>query len=268
MTHHGVLLQLSYLGTPYSGWQKQPGIPTIQGKLEEAIVAISPADEERANGADTTGKFTFGASRTDAGVHAAGQLVSFFPTKQLLPKLWVSALNAKLPVDISVKQTWGVPLGYNPRFDVAQKHYRYTILGASPRDPFLHDRAWHFPRPFVWDKARAAVLHLLGTHDFTTFSSADDAREYKIRTLTKIEITELETGAIILDYYGDAFLKNMIRILTGTLAEIAWGKMSAEAIPNMLASKDRTKAGMTAPAHGLCLMHIQTRTTHTSDFLP
>lgn len=264
-TRTGVRMVVTYDGTAFHGFQKQPGIRTVQGVLTDAIRRLDPeASEAR------------GASRTDTGVHARGQLVAFDAVRALPPKGWRMQLNASLPDDVSVRLVEACEAGYQPRFDSVGKLYRYRVHVGESRDPLRDRFSLHLgpTRARKREDARVesvdgyldveamrrAAARLLGRHDFRAFRSADDARENTVRTLHDVRVVTPfggEDDALALEFEGNAFMKNMVRILVGTLLEVGRGALSDEAIPSLLGSTARREdAGPTAPAHGLCLMRV------------
>ena len=252
-----ILLTVAYDGTAFSGWARQPGQRTVQGSLEEAIVSMNGTFAELR-----------GASRTDAGVHALGQVAAFDPARTIPPAGWLQGLNTVLPDDVAVRASREVPPEYAPRFDTVDKVYRYLLCVDPIRDPLLRDRAWQLGRrelgragrPLDVDAMREAASSLIGTHDFRAFRSADDTRENSTRTLMSIEITEAYSGdprLVALSFRGSAFMKNMVRILTGTLVDVGSGSRTASSVRSLLgASAERRLAGPTAPPGGLTLVEI------------
>ena len=248
--HRGaILVTLAYDGTGFAGWQRQPGQRTVQGVLEEAIAEL-----------DGEPRRTRGASRTDSGVHAEAQLVSFDPERVIPESGWIMGLNRHLPDDAAVKRAEVRPRGYDPRRDATGKHYRYLIHTAEVRDPLLRDRAWHIGRPLDIEAMRRAAAVLIGTHDFAAFQAANDPRENTVRTMRAIEVHDGFWGhdsLIAIDVHGNAFLKNMVRILAGTLYEAGRGRYTVERIASLVGeSGARALAGPTAPPQGLTLVSI------------
>ncbi len=245
---HGVLLGVAYDGTAFRGWAPQREGRTVAGSLAGAIAKLDP----RAS-------LPRGVSRTDAGVHAEGQLAAFDATLAIPPRGWVLALNQHMPDDACVRWARAVPEGYNPRFVARAKRYRYRVLLDRIRDPLLRDRAWRLG----WDIDRAALAReaatVVGTHDFAAFRSSHDPRNDTVRTVTRCDIErEPDGGDRVLGIVvcGNAFLYNMIRIVAGTLMDVARGHLPEGAIARALASRKRGDAGITAPAHGLTLEHV------------
>jgi len=253
---HGVRLVVRYEGTAFSGFQEQPGQRTVQGALQDAA--------ERMSGHPVKVR---GASRTDAGVHAEGQVVAFDTARLLEAERWALALNRYLPDDLAVRSAHSCPVGYTPRFDAQHKTYRYLLHVGPLRDPLLRTRVWSLARPLRSRKApldltamRDAAARLLGTHDFRAFRAADDERENTVRTVHALDLIERYQGdaeLIALEVTGSAFMKNMVRILTGTMVEVGLGRMTPVAVSALLApGAERASAGPTAPALGLTLVSM------------
>lgn len=247
---HSVLLTIAYEGAPFSGWALQPGARTVVGEVLGALRAIDPSVNELR-----------GASRTDAGVHARGQLAAFDPSLSVPPKGWVLALTAHLPREIAVRRASVVPRGVEPRHEAICKRYRYLILRDAVRDPFWEGRALRWAGSFDLDRARAEAELLVGTHDFAAFRSAADERTNTTRTLSTAVVLESPTDARILgiEIVGTGFMHNMVRIIAGTLLDVARGRLAPRAVERALESKSRSTLGMTAPAAGLYLEHIEHR---------
>lgn len=255
---HTVLLTLAYDGTAFHGWARQPGQRTVQGEVERAIAEM--------NGAAVDLR---GTSRTDAGVHALAQKASFDPTREIPPEGWRRGLSRLLPPDVEVVDACRAARGYAPRFDTIDKTYRYLLLVSEARDPLLRDRVWHLGQRMLGrgeqaldvGAMRTAAGALLGTHDFRAFRSADDERERTERTLGRLDVIEAFGGdarIVAIEVRGDGFMKNMVRILCGTLVDVGRGARTAESVSSLLGpSGDRRDAGPTAPAAGLTL--IETR---------
>ncbi|MGB5809625.1 MAG: tRNA pseudouridine(38-40) synthase TruA [Polyangiales bacterium] len=262
---HGVCLCVGYDGTGFHGWQAQPGLRTVQGALEEAIdhmgLEHSPVR---------------GCSRTDAGVHALGQLASFACTHEVPPEGWTLGLNARLPDDVVVHEAQPCFRRFNPRFHAAHKHYRYLVRVGQHRDPLLRKRAWqlgrkegrlggsregHTVEDFLNVEAmQQAARAFVGTHEFQAFRQAGDAREITERTMMRVDVVpgwNSRRDLLALEVVGNAFMKNMVRIMAGTLVEVGQERISPDGIADMLhADASRSDAGQTAPAHALTLVEI------------
>ena len=240
-------LVVEYEGTAYRGWQVQPGGPTIQALLETAL-ATALREPVRVRG----------AGRTDAGVHAAGQVcavrVARVPAD--LGKLRKS-LNALTPDDVSVREVAVVDDAFDPRRHARSRVYEYRIWNAPARSPFWRRWAWHHPQPLDRAAMATAATALAGEHDFTAFRAADAA---PVRSTVRrvFESALREDGALLVyRIEATAFLKHMVRNVVGTLAEIGRGERPPDDVPRLLAARDRRLAGATAPAHGLTLVGVR-----------
>ncbi len=246
-------LTLAYRGTRYHGWQRQvlPGgeeLPTVQNALRLAL--------QRTVGHPVN---VLGSSRTDAGVHARGQ-VAMFDTKhtRFPPQSIVASVNAKLPDDIVATGIEPVSDAFDAIGSTREKAYRYTIHNGQCRDPFLADVEMFFPiyKPLDANAMRAAAGRLVGTHDFAGFCKPGHGRESTVRTITRCDATR-DGERVFIDVAGTGFLWNQVRIIAGTLLRIGSGGRPAEWVDELLAARDRHVSGPTAPAHGLCLMWIR-----------
>lgn len=248
----GILLSVAYDGRPFAGFARQRDQRTVSGELLGALRAIDPAIRE-----------IRGASRTDAGVHARDQRVAFDTAAPLPPRGWVLATARHLPDEIVIRRAAVVRVGYSPRFESLRKRYRYLVLRDLVRDPFLIRRAWRVEglTDDAIERARAEVPAARGTHDFAAFRTSADERTSTVRTLYGIELSldPADPRLVRIDVEGNAFLHNMVRILVGTLMDVARGQLAPGAIARALASLDRRDAGITAPPDGLYLEHIHLR---------
>lgn len=249
----GVRLVVAYDGTEFHGFQLQaPGLRSVQGALEEAA--------QRMAGHPVRVR---GAGRTDAGVHALGQVVAFDSAKPISERGWMLGLNTYLPDDVRIQRAEACAAGYNPRFDAVAKHYRYLLQAGEAKDPLLRNRAWQLGSAKFLDiaKMREAAKLLTGRHDYRAFRASDDVRPSTERTLWSIELRESWSEApslLAIDVRGNAFMKHMVRILSGTLVDVGFGRIPLERVPHMLgAEADRTCAGQTAPSHGLTLVSVE-----------
>lgn len=239
-----IKLELSYDGTNYHGWQKQNNAVTIQETLERSLCKIYKTSIE-----------TTGASRTDTGVHAKQQVVTFQVPFTIPSERLPYALNANLPPDIVVYNASEVPEDFHPRYHAVQKTYSYTMLMRKFMDPMLRNSVLFVAEGLDIEKMQYAANQFVGTHDFSAFRTVGSSVKSSVRTIYKSELTQ---SGEILEYHitGDGFLYNMVRIIVGTLIEVGRGNILAEEISEIIASKDRNQAGKTAPPQGLCLEAI------------
>ncbi len=243
----GVLVGVAYDGTDFSGWAAQPVGRTVSDALAGAIKKLDPK-----------ASLPRGVSRTDAGVHAEGQVAAFDASLAIPPRGWVLALNQHLPDDACVRWARAVPPEYNPRFSARWKRYRYRVLLDRIRDPLLRHRAWRLGWAIDLARLEREKNALLGTHDFAAFRSSHDARNDTVRTVTSCDVGyELGGRIVSIVISGNAFLYNMVRIVVGTLMDVARGHLEEGTIQRALVTKQRRDAGMTAPALGLTLEHVE-----------
>jgi tRNA pseudouridine38-40 synthase len=238
-------LIIEYDGAAFSGWQVQPGRRTVQGEVERALARIL-GEAVRVRG----------ASRTDAGVHALGQVACFEIDRELDPRKLAAGVSALCRPDAAVVRAEVAPPGFDPRRDARGKRYRYCVLNRATPSPLLRLTAWHVRAPLELGAMRAAAAVLVGTHDFRGFRAADCEREETVRTVTAIEIAPRERQLVEIEVRGTAFLKNMVRIIAGTLVAAGLGRMTTDDVARVLETGDRTLAGQTAPAHGLTLVEV------------
>lgn len=237
-------LVIEYDGAGFSGWQVQPGQRTVQGVLETALATIL-----------RTPTRLQGAGRTDAGVHALGQSASFETDVMIDPLRLRKGLCALAGPDIAVVDADVAPKGFNARFDATGKHYRYIVLNRAVPSPLLGATSFFVPHPLERKKMAEASKLLVGEHDFKGFRSADCGRDNTIRHITDITLAD-DGDLLFIDVKGTAFLKNMVRILAGTLVDVGRGRLAVENVAEVLRTGDRTKAGQTAPAKGLTLVKV------------
>lgn len=243
----GVLLTVAYAGAGFVGWAPQPGQRSVHGVLLDAVRSMR-ADVDALRG----------ASRTDAGVHAEGQLVAFDTDGVITPRGWALGLGGRLPDDLSVRRAARVEVGFTPRFASRGKRYVYRLLRDVLRDPFLEQTHVRITRPLDVALMRGEAASIVGTHDFAAFRSSADRREVTVRRLTRVDVLEDDRDprqlSIVVE--GDGFLHNMVRIIAGTLLYVGQGLLAPGAVPRALASKRREDLGKTAPAHGLVLDEV------------
>ena len=239
-----ILLDIAYDGTAFSGWQRQQAERTVQGELERALNV--------ATGRVTT---VYGASRTDAGVHALGQRAHFDSYCTIPPERFPYVLNNILPFDIRIPRAQPVGETFHARFSARGKIYTYRIHNHSHASAIHRNTCAHVPVRIDEEKMFSAARHLLGTHDFAAFAAAGGTAKGTIRTLDSINITR-SGDDITLIVRGNAFLYNMVRILAGTLIGIGQGRLDQSVLTTALNTGNRLVLGITAPARGLELTHI------------
>ncbi|MBP2097774.1 tRNA pseudouridine(38-40) synthase TruA [Enterococcus rivorum] len=238
---------IAYDGTNFNGFQAQPNGRTVQEEIEKTLKKMN-------NGQTIT---IFGSGRTDAGVHASGQVIHFdYPEKRDLEKMRF-ALDTQTPEDIAVKSVEVVPDTFHARYHAIGKTYEFRVDIGKPRSPFRRFYASYYPYPLDLGKIESALKDLLGTHDFTSFCASGSSVDDKIRTIHEASMRVNETGdELIFTFKGDGFLYKMIRILVGTLLKIGNNRLEADAIPEIIAGKDRNLAGPTAHPEGLYLVEV------------
>lgn len=243
-----ISLTVAYDGTRYLGWQKTECGPSIQQKLENSLSTILQESIS-----------VEAASRTDAGVHARGQVVSFSTTQTLPSKeRFKYSLNSLLPKDIVVVDLKEEAEGFHPTLDNNGKEYHYSICTDRVQLPIHRDFSWHFYHVLNREKMQRAAKYLIGEHDFMAFCTEKNEHPYDnyIREIDSIDLIEQDNERWLIKVAGKSFLYKMVRTLVGTLAYVGCGKIDADSIPAILTSGRRADAGITAPAHGLCLAKV------------
>jgi tRNA pseudouridine38-40 synthase len=246
LTRH-IRLTIEFDGTGLGGWQRQDNAPTVQGHLEDALAQLLQAPTP-----------VVGASRTDAGVHARGQVASF-RTERAIPLHGIRrGLNSILPPQIAITEAADAPDDFHPRYSATGKHYRYLVLARSDRAPRWARRAWHVPFPLDLDAMRAAAGALVGEHDFASFRAAGCSAKTSTRRIDEVAIAPPpdEPDLIAFDVRGNAFLRHMVRIAVGTLVDVGVGRTPPGQLAEIIAARDREAAGKTAPGHGLELLAV------------
>ncbi|EFM11461.1 tRNA pseudouridine synthase A [Paenibacillus curdlanolyticus YK9] len=240
-----IVMTVSYDGTTYSGFQSQPSGNTIQDIVETAIHSLT-GEQLR----------IIGSGRTDAGVHARGQVFNFHTESRIPQERWALAMNTRLPDDIVILEAWEAPEAFHARHSAKRKTYRYTIDRRKFPDVFSRMYAFHHPTPLQVGAMREALTHLIGEHDFTSFTSIQSTQPHHVRTIFEAWLEE-DGPLLYLFVTGNGFLYNMVRIIAGTMMWVGEGKLAPADIPAMLAAVDRTCAGPTAMAHGLMLWNVE-----------
>ena len=241
-------LTLEYDGASFVGWQAQPNGPSVQGAVEDAVARLCGAPAR-----------VTGAGRTDAGVHARGQVASLEPPRELPLSAWSSGLNTHLPPEIACVRAEQAPPGFDARRWARGKRYVYTVVRSPVRLPLWRGRAWEVRRPLDVMAMREALPFISGRRDFEAFRAADCPARTTVREVRALSLVvhPLRNGELIeLRVEATAFLKHMVRNIVGTLVEVGHGKRSPQSIAQLLESRDRTRAGPTAPPHGLVLDEV------------
>lgn len=253
-------LTLAYDGAPFVGWQRQPAGVSVQALVEEALAPLEGRTVA-----------VIGAGRTDAGVHALGQVASCRVETRLDPERLRRALNARLPASVRVLCVEEAPAGFHARYWARAKTYAYRVLAGPVADPFLRALAWHVPQALDVGAMRAALAPLAGRHDFAAFQGAGSAVRDTVRTLLRVDLEETTWEGLFGDappapeaarllvwrLTGDGFLRHMVRNIVGTVVEVGLGRRQPGDMAALLAAGDRRRAGPTAPAHGLTLVSVE-----------
>ena len=241
-----IKLTLQYDGTHYAGFQRQPNGVTVQERLESALRTITGAPEARIGAA---------AGRTDAGVHARGQVVHIRTDSSIPLDRWPHALNSRLPADIVVIGAEAAPDGFHARYWALEKRYRYTFELSPFPSPMNRLYAYHTSQVLDLERMEQAAALLRGEHDFAAFRSTGGAAKTSTRTITHLSLTP-SPPYLYMDVAADGFLYNMVRILAGTLLEVGTGRRTLADVARALSTGDRRLAGKTLPPHGLCLEKV------------
>lgn len=237
-------LTIQYDGTEYHGWQVQPGQPTVQGELERAFRELEP-----------DGVALRAAGRTDAGVHALGQVAHACVRNERPPDVWLRALNIRLPLDIRVANVEPAGDGFHARRSATGKVYRYRICTGPYVSPFDYRYVAHAPRPHDVAAMRDAASVLVGRHDFEAFTVSDRETLTTVRDLRRLDVTE-SGSEISIEAEASGFLRAMVRTLAGTLLAVGDGRLEVSSVAAALEAKRREMAGPTAPARGLTLVRV------------
>lgn len=245
-------LRLAYEGTRYSGWQVQPGRTTVQGVVAEAVRAVSGEEV-----------LVRGSSRTDAGVHALDQIAAFTTHRDLAADVWMRALNAKLPADVTVVAARELAADFDPVAAAVAKRYRYRIHDAAWRPVLARHLVWRWRGRLDVAAMAAAATALVGEHDFTSFETTPSTRLSKVRTIHGLSVCrhtgpdDVAGAEVWIEVEGNGFLHNMVRIIAGTLVMVGAGRRSPDWTAAALAARSRAAAGPTAPPQGLVLVATQ-----------
>lgn len=244
-------LVVEYDGTAFAGWQIQPHKRTVQGTVQDVLRKITQENVK-----------LVGASRTDAGVHALGQVAHFRTKSRIRPEKFFSALNGLLPPEIAVKSVEEVDADFHAIRSAQSKTYRYAIWNGKSRSAMERHRAWHVWEPLNLSAMRRAAGSLVGKHDFAAFRGAQSDTKTSVRRVECVTVRRGEprvrpTSEVVIEIQGNGFLKYMVRNIVGTLVDVGKGKITPKEFREILRSRDRKKAGATAPAFGLTLVSIR-----------
>ena len=246
-------LLIEYDGTAYHGWQRQSSTRTIQGTIEAALQTMT--------GESVT---LLGSGRTDAGVHATGQVANFCLETRLTADVFARGLNSLLPPDIVIKDCAAVDEAFHARYGARSKIYEYRILNRPTPAALLRQYAWHIRNPLDLEAIRTGMLCLKGEHDFSAFEATGSPRSHAVRTVIDVNLTGRdEDGYVVFSIEADGFLRHMVRNIVGALVDVGLGNISPEAFEDILISKDRRQAGITAPALGLFLREVKYERSET-----
>lgn len=236
-------LTIEYDGTHYHGWQVQPNGPSIQQMIETAIETMTRQKIK-----------VLGSGRTDAGVHAVGQVANFTCHTRIGAEQFQKGLNSILPDDIVIRKIAQVPRQFHARYDAVSKWYRYHILNQAVPSALKRHHTWWIRTPLDVPAMKSAAAHLIGEHDFKAFEGAGSPRSHTNRDVTKIDIRDRATEPMTIDIHANGFLRYMVRNIVGTLVDVGLHKIATDDVKTILEAKDRAKASATAPARGLFLM--------------
>lgn len=244
MKNRNLLVEISYNGARYHGFQVQKNALAVEQVLQDAIERILGVRED-----------IIGCSRTDTGVHANSYFFSMLTSNPISCERFIHAMNAHLPHDIAVISCKEVSLDFHARYHAKEKEYVYKILNSSIKNPFMHELLYQYKYPIDVDKLNRAAQAFVGTHDFSAFCTKDKKERSTTRTIFEAKVYK-EGDMVYFKVRGNGFLYNMVRIMVGTLIKVAQGKISENEIPLIIESLDRKKAGVTAPASGLYLNKV------------
>lgn len=244
MSARVIRLLLEYDGAPFLGWQLQPQGPTVQSAIQDAL--------RRVTGESLV---VTGSGRTDAGVHALGQVAHFATASGLAPSTFQGALNALLPPEVSVLRADEVAGDFHSRYSATGKTYRYRVFNRPERSPIERGRSWHVRKSLNMELISASALILLGRHDFSSFRASGCSARNPVRELRRCDVARL--GRVVtFELEADGFLRHMVRAIAGTLVDVGLGRFSTADVERILASRNRAFAGRTAPPEGLYLLRV------------
>ena len=236
---------IEYDGTRYHGWQRQKEDLTIQGEIEKALLTMTAKHV-----------ILIGSGRTDAGVHAIGQVANFHCDTDWKPDVFEKGLNSLLPDDIVIRECRQADDKFHARYDVRSKIYHYKIINRPVPAAINRQYAWFVRRHLNTRAIRKAISHIIGSHDFKAFEGTGSPRSNTIRNIIAADLVEKDIGRLSFQLKADGFLRFMVRNIVGTLVDVGLEKISPDDFKQILESKNRANAGATAPAHGLCLVEV------------
>jgi tRNA pseudouridine38-40 synthase len=239
-----IKLVIEYDGKGFNGWQKQPNKLNIQGEIERAIGEITGEEID-----------LIASGRTDAGVHSLGQTANFKTNSKIPIEKFAIAINSKLKKSIVIQSAEEVEERFHSRYSVKSKKYRYTINNSQYGSAIYRDMEYHFPIKLDVEKMQEAAKYFEGEHDFKAFKASGTSSKSSVRKIYKAEVIK-DGDRIHIELTGNGFLYNMVRIISGTLLDVGIGKIKPEEIPEIINEKNRSKAGKTLPAQGLCLVEV------------
>lgn len=239
-------ITIEYDGQNYHGWQRQKNDPSIQAEIEKALFKMTRIDIP-----------VIGSGRTDAGVHALGQVAHFRCRSHLEADVFQRALNSILPEDIIIRECSQVSETFHARYDAKSKIYQYKILNRRLPSAIGRQYAWFIRKRLEIENMRTACRCILGEHDFKAFEGTGSPRSSTVRHVMKAELAESRSDLLIFEIEANGFLRFMVRNIVGTLVDVGLSKTTPEGFKHILASKDRSLAGATAPPHGLCLIEVK-----------
>lgn len=240
-----IKLTIEYDGKEYNGWQKQPNKLNIQGEIERAIQNITGEEVE-----------LYASGRTDAGVHALGQVANFKTESKIPIEKIAIAINSQVKNSIRIVKAEEVGENFHSRYNCKQKTYRYVINNSPYGSAVYRNLEYHMPVKLNVEAMKTAISYFEGEHDFKAFKSSGTSSKSSVRVIYKAFLKE-ENNRIIIELTGNGFLYNMVRIIAGTLVDVGLGKLAPDSIPDIIESKDRTRAGKTFPPQGLFLVKVE-----------
>lgn len=240
-----IKLKIEYDGKDFNGWQKQPNKLNIQGEIERAIKDITGEETE-----------LIASGRTDAGVHALGQVANFKTNSNIPVEKIPIALNTKLKRSVRILEAIEVEERFHSRYNCKQKTYRYVINNSENGTAIYRNLEYNFSQKLDVEKMNKASKYFIGEHDFKGFKASGTSSKSSIRTIYEAKVYK-DNEKVIIELTGNGFLYNMVRIISGTLVEVGIGKIKPEEIAEIINSKDRTKAGKTLPPNGLYLVKVE-----------